>query len=330
MSQVSQFNDLFLNPKESSLSLKDLQEWSELFPYCQSLYYFQAQIAQKSDHFLANQMEKKAFIFSTAKDKLYNFLKASMPYIKPQVETLNEKLVEKPILRITNEVTQTISQNLSSDIYQEIQDQLQKLRELKIKSLESNKIAEEPIEKEITNYIETNNDENLSETKLVKKDIPSQIETPVLEGIIKKNQEYSIHKNANTSVFFETEETESDGLPQSDLMLLHYLEFLKNKTAKLHPQIEEKSEQNALIDQFLGNIPKLKKPNIEAEIEEVKKDFSAHSTVFSQELLSENLAQIFVKQKKYTKAIEMYKKLSLKFPEKSAYFADKIILLEKN
>jgi pentatricopeptide repeat protein len=48
-------------------------------------------------------------------------------------------------------------------------------------------------------------------------------------------------------------------------------------------------------------------------------------------LVSESLAEIHVKQGKYDKAIDMYRKLSLRNPQKNAYFARRIeeILKEK-
>jgi hypothetical protein len=47
------------------------------------------------------------------------------------------------------------------------------------------------------------------------------------------------------------------------------------------------------------------------------------------DLVSETLAQIYADQMLYEKAISTYKKLSLKVPEKSPYFADRILELEK-
>lgn len=44
---------------------------------------------------------------------------------------------------------------------------------------------------------------------------------------------------------------------------------------------------------------------------------------------SEALARIYVKQKRYTRALEIIKSLSLKYPEKNRYFADQIRYLEQ-
>ena len=44
---------------------------------------------------------------------------------------------------------------------------------------------------------------------------------------------------------------------------------------------------------------------------------------------TETLAKIYVKQQRYSKALEIIKKLSLKYPKKNGYFADQIRFLEK-
>lgn len=46
------------------------------------------------------------------------------------------------------------------------------------------------------------------------------------------------------------------------------------------------------------------------------------------EFLTETLAKIYIKQKKYEQALTIIKRLSLNFPKKSIYFADQIRFLE--
>lgn len=70
-----------------------------------------------------------------------------------------------------------------------------------------------------------------------------------------------------------------------------------------------------------------------SKIEEVTKEtsgeeqaahYAAKSVAQDDEIISETLAAVFAKQGKKQHAIDIYLKLSLKFPEKKAYFADLI------
>ncbi|MGB2136729.1 MAG: hypothetical protein ACPHVU_03940, partial [Flavobacteriaceae bacterium] len=55
----------------------------------------------------------------------------------------------------------------------------------------------------------------------------------------------------------------------------------------------------------------------------LKQDFN------SEELMTESLAKVLLKQKKYKKAISAYKILSLKYPEKNVFFAGQIQKIRK-
>ena len=80
-----------------------------------------------------------------------------------------------------------------------------------------------------------------------------------------------------------------------------------------------------LIDKFIASNPK---------ISPVKETTSAlnlakRNLAEKSELMTETLAKVYLEQKKYKKAIQAYKILSLKYPEKSGFFADQIRAVKK-
>ncbi len=84
--------------------------------------------------------------------------------------------------------------------------------------------------------------------------------------------------------------------------------------------LRKKTSQQLAIDRFIQLNPKLSVPK---DIQE-KYNIPLHSITENQNLMTETLANLYVEQKKYTKARQAFKILDLKYPKKSGYFADKI------
>ncbi|MCX4292214.1 MAG: hypothetical protein OSJ36_10545 [Odoribacter sp.] len=84
---------------------------------------------------------------------------------------------------------------------------------------------------------------------------------------------------------------------------------------------KKKNDKNKLIDKFITEEPTMPRGNLEA-VENC--DLSEESSMEKEDLFSETLAKIYIKQQLYEKAVATYIKLSLKYPEKSVYFAHRI------
>ncbi|WP_298782220.1 hypothetical protein [uncultured Polaribacter sp.] len=87
-------------------------------------------------------------------------------------------------------------------------------------------------------------------------------------------------------------------------------------------------KKEEIIDTFISNNPKItpltKDKPIAVSVLKNKQDSS---------LMTETLAKVYLEQKKYENAIQAYRILSLKYPEKSGFFADqikRIQILQKN
>ncbi len=84
----------------------------------------------------------------------------------------------------------------------------------------------------------------------------------------------------------------------------------------------KKQLQNELIDKFIISNPRIEPQKDKTD--NPNEDISMPFVEQTDGLVTETLAKIYVCQGYYSKAIDIYEKLSLKFPEKSSYFATQI------
>ncbi len=83
-----------------------------------------------------------------------------------------------------------------------------------------------------------------------------------------------------------------------------------------------------IIDSFIEKNPKIKKSMDKVE-EDNFLNLASDNKFDKSVLMTETLAKIYVKQNKIKKALYAYKILSLKYPEKSSFFANQIKKLQK-
>ncbi len=107
---------------------------------------------------------------------------------------------------------------------------------------------------------------------------------------------------------------------QEWLQLTKISPIVRENEEKIIQNDPEKQKKIEIIDKFIEANPRISpvkettKPpaNISKSVEE-----PTH-------LMTETLAKVYLEQKKYTKAIQAYEILILKYPEKSSFFADRI------
>ncbi len=92
-----------------------------------------------------------------------------------------------------------------------------------------------------------------------------------------------------------------------------------NSTITEKKESSVESEKDAIINRFIETTPKISRPS-KTNVSETKIVESKQNN----QLATETLAKVYLEQKKYDSAIQAYKILSLKYPEKSGFFADQI------
>ncbi len=164
-----------------------------------------------------------------------------------------------------------------------------------------------------------------------------------------------------------TKELKKAALCFSDRSILFRLTdagHFEQKPQELTTELKQKDRTISLIDSFLSSQPASAAEGKDIDVstdyisymlkeEKGEMDDSSHQNMITELLqkrksedsdkatddapqqtsedsyFTETLAKIYIKQQRYDKALEIIKKLSLKFPKKNTYFADQIRFLEK-
>ena len=175
---------------------------------------------------------------------------------------------------------------------------------------------------------------SIKKTEIIKKKVPftslmdeksEQIKVKI-DKIQKENPAFHLEKIKKKAQKKSISKKTQDGTPKEDLKLsfIDWIEFTEHRKKQSIDALQFKQDEPLrdklqIIDRFIETNPKIP-PVSKTEIipKDLNEDFN------SKELMTETLAKVLVKQKKYKMAIKAYRILSLKYPEKNVFFAGQI------
>ena len=296
--KVSEFNHLLQNPQEmiDASQTRQLDDVLETYPYFQTARALQLKGLKNLNSFKYNNALKITAAYTADRDILFDFI-------------TSEEFLQ-------NTIADTISG---------------KTAPLREKEIISEEVAPNP-DADIT-MIEDHGDEPLPQSA---KDADQ-----ILDPALFKSKDPAIDQELDKTRRKQAEESLDIGKPlpftkKEKHSFGEWLQLTSIKTVKRDPEqadaelpikqirfpIEEDSDKKKkfdLIDKFIESDPKLEPGSGAADV-----DIKASVKLNKEELMTETLAKVYLEQKKYKKAIQAYKILSLKYPEKSSFFADRI------
>ncbi|HXR84627.1 MAG TPA: hypothetical protein VN722_09980 [Hanamia sp.] len=173
---------------------------------------------------------------------------------------------------------------------------------------------------EIISVNEEKNNDSLIEInadQIVEERSVDQIKIPDVQ------ESNSPEEETNSPVF--SEENEEESIPFEPL---HTVDYFASQGIKISEEAlnDHLGKQVKSFTAWLKSMKKLHPGKLPEQNEVIERLIQASSEVSNQNanVLTEAMAEVLVKQGKQEKAIEMYQKLSLLNPSKSAYFAAKI------
>lgn len=122
---------------------------------------------------------------------------------------------------------------------------------------------------------------------------------------------------------------EESSSKENDSEEYNLLAASKDSEMEISEEVEDKARKFQLIDNFIATNPKIVPEKTPSKI-----NLSDLNNVPQESLMTATLAKVYLEQKNYKKAIQAYKILILKNPEKSSFFANQIqeiqTLIEKH
>ncbi|MBF6655021.1 tetratricopeptide repeat protein [Flavobacterium columnare] len=258
------------------------------------------------------ELESEAQSSATDEEKLEQSVLNSIIIANEIVEDVNDNTIREESISLKNPLEKSILSSISESD-QSANNKIEVATSINPSIREKISWLEDTVDLEQEQAIDINLSEpiilddsktlSFQEWLLLSKTTP--IERPE-NSVTTKNKESEIKKEKEVNI-----EEISKAVPLS----------INNESSNITEKKEiDVSSKMDLIDKFIHTNPKISPPkdNIPTPNYIVKKNDSPY-------LMTETLAKIYLEQKKYTKAIQAYEILILKYPEKSSLFADRIL-----
>ena len=126
-----------------------------------------------------------------------------------------------------------------------------------------------------------------------------------------------------------TQETEGRRKPTPADATVDYVAYLLESESKQNEDVTPQLRGQELIDDFIFNERGKITLQDETEYEPEENDHNEAAENEDTGYFTETLARIYIKQGRYSKALEIIRRLNLVYPKKNRYFADQIRFLEK-
>ena len=314
--QAKEFINYIKNPNSLEKdSVKELQKLVNDFPYFQSAHLLLSLASKKWDASVYQKSLKKTAIVVTNRSHLFNLIQQfdlsnsvieDSDHQKLAVEDVLEHLDSTKELNILK-ATELLIENSDSEI-----SEIEFHKKTKPNAEE---VLESEIAKQVVSAIVEKQMFNLSDTQfLFKQNKEPETFTDWLRLIQKSNKQISAENILDTNTENNTD-------------IKTRLE--KGKIINQESALNKKLKNLALIDKIIENSPG------QIKIKDDQKFYSPEhnakeSLLENEHLVSETLAKIYALQGSVNKAVRAYEILSLKFPQKSAYFASLIQKLKNN
>ncbi|RAW01249.1 hypothetical protein [Pseudochryseolinea flava] len=303
---VNHFSGSSVQEAQEVLSLK------ESFPYSQLLHALSARVTK--DHGFSNHAGELQLAAVYAADRA-----ALKEIMLEEFDPEEQPVAEVAEINAPQAAVATIDDN--DNVAEELLHDLERLNALKVnfeKMFSDGFVADVP-----TAAAEA--------TPAEPPAIETQTEpTPIKSGLSKKERIVALakaleNKSAEKPAEAEPPKTRKKRKAQEGEELIAEI---VNSKSQIEPENEKQKEQIDLIDQFIKTQPSILSAKDKLN-NSPEGDLSSPHADFGDNIISETLVEILLKQGKKDRAIEVLKKLIWKFPQKKAYFAAQIEDLKK-